>query len=153
MSEPALTIRAVTLDDLPSLIVLENACFAIPWSEESLRLDIANNPAARYLAAVLPDGELVGYAACWIVLDEGQITNIAVAPPWQRRGVGQRLLEALISIAKSERLSLLTLEVRVGNTPAIRLYQGGGFVPAGLRRGYYEDNGEDAIIMLKNFQT
>lgn len=150
MAEPCCLVRRAVLSDLPALVSLENTCFAIPWSEESLRRDLAENPAARYLAAVAPDGSLAGYAAFWSVLDEGQITNIAVAPAWRRRGLGRMLLEAVVRQAQAEGLRLLFLEVRPSNLAARRLYESAGFQPAGRRRGYYADNGEDAIIMLKN---
>lgn len=135
--------------DLPELVELEKSCFAIPWSEEALRRDLLDNPAACYLAAVAPDGRLAGYAACWQVLDEGQITNLAVAPAWRRLGLGRRLMLELIGRAEQMRICRLFLEVRQGNAPARHLYESLGFEPIGLRRGYYADNGESAITMLK----
>jgi [ribosomal protein S18]-alanine N-acetyltransferase len=149
MNEPLLTIRAGRLADLARLVSLEQACFAVPWSEDSLRRDLAENPAARILVAEMPDGSLAGYAAYWSVLGEGQINNIAVAPDWRRLGVGRRLLLALVSQAVDEGLRLLTLEVRPGNLAARQLYESVDFQEVGRRAGYYADNGEDAIIMLK----
>jgi ribosomal-protein-alanine N-acetyltransferase len=152
LTEPDFQIRQAVPSDLADLVDLEQACFAIPWLEESLRHDLEENQAARYQVALLPDGSLAGYAACWAVLDEGQITNIAVAPPWRRRGVGRQLLNALVRQAQTEGLRLLSLEVRANNAAAQNLYKACGFEPAGLRRGYYADTGEDAIIMLKRIR-
>lgn len=150
MTEPSCRIRPASLDDLPGLVSLEQACFAVPWSEESLRFDLSGHPEAHYLVASAPDGSLAGYAAYWAAPDEAQITNVAVAPAWRRRGVGRLLLDALISLAADNGLQSLFLEVRTGNQAAIALYQSAGFQAVGIRRGYYQDNGEDAIIMLKN---
>ena len=150
MTDTGCRIRAASLDDLAGLVNLEQACFAVPWSEESLRFDLSGHPEARYLVASAPDNSLAGYAAYWAALDEAQITNIAVAPDWRRRGVGRMLLEALISLAVDDGLQRLFLEVRQSNLAAIALYQSAGFQAIGIRRGYYQDNDEDAIIMLKN---
>lgn len=149
MPEGEVTIRPATPGDLPGLVNLEQACFAIPWSEDSLRHDLTANPAAHYLVAVHDDGQTAGYAAFWQVLDEGQITNVAVMPEKRRNGIARRLMEQLIGLAAGLGVHSLTLEVRASNLPALQLYSSCGFVRAGLRRGYYQDNGEDAIIMLK----
>jgi [ribosomal protein S18]-alanine N-acetyltransferase len=149
MLEQQFRIRRATPADLNNLVMLENACFAIPWSQESLQRDLEDNPLARYLVAELPDGTLAGYAACWFVVDEGHVTNVAVSPSWRGQGLGRRLLDELIQLAEIEKIQLMTLEVRVGNHAARSLYQAGGFQDVGLRRGYYADNNEDAIIMLK----
>lgn len=149
MLELQFQIRRATLTDLEALVSLENACFAIPWTRESLQRDLDENPLARYLVAELPDGTLAGYAACWFVVDEGHVTNVAVSPSWRGKGLGRQLLNELIRLAEIEKILLMTLEVRVGNKAARSLYQAGGFQDVGLRRGYYADNNEDAIIMLK----
>ena len=145
-------IRPAVPADLPELVRLEQACFARPWSEASLRYDLEQHPEARYLAACDADGRVIGYAAYWITLDEAMITNIAVAVDWRRQGVGRQLLEAMIGQAAADQLRVLTLEVRPSNEAARSLYEAAGFRTIGLRRGYYEDNGEDAIIMQKNIE-
>ena len=133
MIETGWQIRRADLSDLPGLVSLELACFAIPWSEESLHHDLENNPSARYLVAARPGGALGGYAACWVVMDEGQITNISVMPEFRRHGLGRQLLEGLIRMACHENLQQLVLEVRTGNTAARRLYESCGFQSVGLR--------------------
>jgi [ribosomal protein S18]-alanine N-acetyltransferase len=154
MPEPdvSIRIRRAIPADLSELVRLEQCCFAVPWSEDSLRHELTNNPSARVLVAEAPDGSLAGYAAFWLVLDEGQITNIAVDPAWRRQGIGSRLMQALISLAGNEGLNTLILEVRQRNSAAKGLYTASGFQSVGLRRGYYADNGEDAIIMLKKMK-
>lgn len=129
--------------------MLEKSCFAIPWSEKSLQDDLCNNPLSRIFVAEMPDGNLAGYISGWIVLDELQINNIAVAPEYRQRGVGRCLLDQLINLAQKEQLTSLTLEVRSGSQAARSLYESSGFGATGCRRGYYADNGEDAIIMQK----
>jgi ribosomal-protein-alanine N-acetyltransferase len=131
------------------LAELDLKCFAIPWSEASFAADLADLEKAFYLAWEF-EGKLVGYGGYWRVLDEGEIMNIAVAPEWRRRGLAAGLLQGLIRQAEIEQLRCLTLEVREGNLAARALYNRHGFVEVGLRRNYYADNNENAIIMLKN---
>ena len=95
------------------------------------------------------DGVLCGYVGIWKIVDEGHITNVAVSPDYRRRHIARAMLEALIARCGQNGITSYTLEVRVGNEPAIKLYEGLGFTAAGLRKGYYEDNGEDALIMWK----
>ncbi len=145
----AVGIRPATVDDVPALAAIEQQCFAIPWSAAALLSDLRDNPLARFWVAVRPDGAIAGYASCWQVFDQGQINNIAVRPADRRQGIARLLLATLIDWARSAGLAALDLEVRVSNQAARQLYQAAGFGEAGLRRGYYADNGEDAIIMLK----
>jgi len=149
MNSRHIVIRKAIPADLPGLMAIEQACFSIPWQEASLRHDLESNPASRLLVAVAQDHQLLGYAAYWAVFDEAQINNIAVLPSHRRQGIGRLLLENLVGLAFAEELHQMILEVRAGNLAAIRLYESYGFQPIGLRRGYYSDNGEDAIIMLK----
>ena len=108
------------------------------------------NKAALYFCAVT-GGKAVGYAGMWKVFDEGHITNIAVHPEFRNAGVGSALIEALISAAKENGITSLTLEVRKSNLPALALYRKYGFRECGIRKSYYTDNNEDAIIMWKYF--
>jgi len=142
-------IRRMAERDLAGLAGVEARCFSIPWSRGMLEEELAN-PGALYLVAER-DGELIGYAGAWIIFEEGHITNLAVDPSARRTGVGKTLLAALIEGLRGAGVHSATLEVRRGNAPAITLYRSFGFSVEGVRRGYYSDNNEDALIMWARF--
>lgn len=144
-------IRRMEPADLAQLVELERRCFTIPWSRDMLAEELSNE-RALYLVAVR-DGMALGYAGCWMILDEGHITNIAVDPPFRQMGVGRSLMEALLEVLSGAGVTSATLEVRRSNTAAIRLYQSFGFTVEGVRRGYYQDNHEDALVMWKRLLT
>lgn len=123
---------------------IERACFADPWTEEGLREEL-DNDCARFLTAIDQHGAVAGYIGCHTVLDEGYITNVAVSPVYRRLGIGRRLVQKLLE--QSHDLSFVTLEVRVSNQPAIRLYQGCGFQAVGTRKKFYNHPTEDALLM------
>ncbi len=129
---------------------VEEACFSIPWTRSDFEREIKDNNMAIYKVA-LADGRVVGYAGMWHVVNEGHITNVAVTEDYRRQGVGRALLEALIAKAEEEEMIGITLEVRLSNMPAQKLYTGFGFKPEGFRKRYYSDTGEDAVIMWKYF--
>lgn len=143
-----LEIVKMSMEHIDDVMVIENLSFSIPWSRESFIQEITRNSFARYISAVIGN-RAVGYAGMWKVFDEGHITNVAVHPEFRGVGIGSSLMEYLIDIAKSEGISSMTLEVRKSNLAAQRLYKKFGFVIAGFRKGYYSDNGEDALIMWK----
>jgi len=140
-------ILPMTAGMAPQIAALERVCFADPWSEDSFAGEL-QNPLAVYFAALMDD-EVIGYIGMHHILDEGHITNAAVSPGRRRRGVARKLVEALIGYARENGLCLLTLEVRRSNEAAIALYGGLGFVPVGVRPGYYRRPAEDAILMTK----
>jgi len=140
-------IRPLVKEDLDELMEIEKVSFPTPWSKESYLAELEND-FSFYIAACCR-GHLVGYAGMWIIVDEGHVTNIAVHPDFRRRGLGAKLLEELIRAAAERDIKGVTLEVRPSNTPALRLYRKMGFVPNGIRKGYYTDSGEDAIVMWK----
>ena len=144
MSE-GLTFAPLTEALLPRVLELEKLCFSLPWSREAFLPEL-HDPGCRWLA-VLKNGTVIGYAGMRAVLDEGYISNIAVDPEYRRQGVGQALMEALLAEGRRRELSFLTLEVRVSNSPARRLYARLGFREVGLRPGYYERPKEDAVLM------
>jgi len=146
MSE--LIIRRGEEKDILAIEELEKQCFATPWSYESLKYDIVENNRALYLVAET-DGEIVGYVGIWKIVDEGHITNVAVSPDHRRKHVASALLESLFRVTQRAGILRCTLEVRAGNMPAIKLYESFGFKEEGVRKGYYEDNGEDALIMWR----
>ncbi|MBQ1229010.1 MAG: ribosomal protein S18-alanine N-acetyltransferase [Firmicutes bacterium] len=143
-----LVIRRGEEKDILAIEELEKQCFATPWSYESLKYDIVENNRALYLVAEI-EGEIVGYVGIWKIVDEGHITNVAVSPAHRRKHIASALLETLFRVTERAGVVQHTLEVRAGNEGAIKLYEGFGFKEAGLRKGYYEDNGEDAIIMWR----
>jgi len=143
-----LTIRAMTLDDLNDIMEIEKTSFTIPWSMDAFKDELTSNDNAYYLVAVY-DEKAVGYVGMWHVMDEGHITNIAVHPSHRRNKVGLSLLQTLIDKSKENSITKITLEVRESNSLAIELYSKLGFVSEGIRKHYYSDNNENAVIMWK----
>jgi len=141
-------IRAANEKDVRSLADMDQICFALPWSEKSFFEEITRNTVARYVVAEMA-GQIVGYAGIWMIQDEGHITNIAVHPDFRRQGIAKAMIFTLIEISEAAGVKFYTLEVRASSESAISLYQGMGFKACGVRKGYYEDNNEDAIIMWK----
>lgn len=130
---------------LPQIAEIERECFSLPWTENMLRSQL-DRERCVFLAA-LEDGTVLGYVGLTFVLDEGYISNVAVAPAQRRQGVAGALIAELIRRGRALRLAFLTLEVREGNLPAAALYAKHGFRVVGRRRGYYETPREDALLM------
>lgn len=141
------TVRRMTLEDLDDVTAIEAATFPTPWSRESFRQELERNVAARYLVAV-KDERVIGYAGAWIILDESHITNIAIAEAERGHGYGRLLTTALMQYLSNLGAAYATLEVRRSNLRAQNLYESLGFVRLGVRKQYYEDNREDAFIMV-----
>lgn len=144
-------LREATLDDLPGILRIENAAFTSPWTEASFRNDIAWNEFAHYLVIEL-DAVIIGYAGIWIILDEGHITNIAIYPDQQGQHYGELLLENLMEAARKRGVTHMTLEVRISNQRAQNLYKKMHFEPGAIRKNYYPDNQEDALVMWVNLK-
>lgn len=142
-------IEPMQVSDVEEVLAIEAASFATPWSRLAFLSELLENERAMYLVA-REEGRVSGYVGMWRILDEGHITNLAVHPEARRRGVGRRLLETLCNLAVSRGLRRLTLEVRLSNTTAQHLYESFGFLAAGVRPGYYQDNREDALIMWRD---
>ncbi|MDF2503503.1 MULTISPECIES: ribosomal protein S18-alanine N-acetyltransferase [Clostridium] len=137
---------------IDAILSIEELSFKDPWSRDSMEREL-NNSFARYLVVKYND-KVIGYGGMWLILDEGHITNIAVAPKYRCMGAGNVILKSLIDICEKEQINSLTLEVRMTNTIAQKLYNKFGFVSEGIRKNYYADNNEDALIMWKrNIQT
>jgi len=143
-----MVIREAEQRDIKPMAQLDIICFHEPWSEEAFRSEIMENDRAFYIVAEIDD-KLVGYAGLWAIVDEGHITNVAVAPECRRMGIGRAIISVLLEVAEQNGLNSFTLEVRESNLPAQALYQEFNFKPAGIRKGYYLDNGENAIIMWR----
>jgi ribosomal-protein-alanine N-acetyltransferase len=142
----ALRVEPMTLDDLDAVHAIERASFAVPWPDDAYRNEIRTNRLATYVVARLGE-DVVGFAGLWVMVDEAHVTTFAVDPRWRRRGIGERMLLALLDIAVARQAREATLEVRLSNLPARKLYEKHGFRPVGIRVRYYSDNGEDALIM------
>lgn len=131
------------------VVEIEKASFPTPWSRQSFSYEVLNNSFARYIVAL--NGErVVGYAGMWLILDEAHITNLAVHPDFRRKSVGRALMLEIMRLAFVSGVLRIMLEVRPSNMPARHLYSSLGFYEQGLRRRYYTDNGEDAIIMWRD---
>lgn len=141
-----IVIDEMKLDDIDAVQEVERASFPIPWPANAFRHELTQNKNAHYIIAKEGD-HIVGYAGLWLSLDEAHITTFAVLPDYRRRKIGERMLLSLFDRAEKLGAEWLTLEVRASNLPAQRLYEKYGFRPAGIRRRYYSDNNEDAIIM------
>ncbi len=141
-----LRIEPMTLDDLPAVHAIERASFTTPWPDDAYRSELRTNRLATYVVARAGD-EVVGFAGLWLMVDEAHVTTFAVDPAWRRRGIGEHLLVALLDVSIARGAREATLEVRLSNVAARRLYEKYGFRPVGLRPRYYTDNGEDALIM------
>jgi len=144
----SLVLREMVPGDIKQVMRVELACFVDPWSENSL-LTEANNPSAYYSVCLLGD-ELIGFSGMWIIMDECHITNIGVLPEHRRKRYGERLLIAILREAIARGSTRATLECRYSNFAAQRLYEKYGFTSVALRRGYYRDNNEDAVVMWVN---
>ena len=145
-------IIPMTADHLDQVAELERRCFSDPWSRRMLSEHLENECAAT-LVALGADGTVLGYAGLLVVLDEGYITNVAVAPEYRRQGIASELLEVFRRFGEGNRLAFLTLEVRASNAPARALYTRHGYAEVGCRKNYYDHPKEDAIIMRKEWQT
>lgn len=143
------TIKILTMqkDDLDDVLKVEASAYGDHhWSKESFYNEL-NNELARYFCAFDEKGDLTGYCGFWAILEEAHITNIAVSPLHRRKHIGEALLKKIIETCYYEKIKYLTLEVRVSNIAAISLYEKYGFKSLGTRKGYYQNNNEDALIM------
>ncbi|MFW6007211.1 MAG: ribosomal protein S18-alanine N-acetyltransferase [Bacillota bacterium] len=145
-------IGLLSEEDLSQVMKIEYKSFNSPWSRHSFLKDINENPYSIYLAAY-NGKKLVGYIGGWLVIDELHITNLAVDPEYRKQGIATRLLNTIIEIIKEKEMIAVTLEVRESNEPAINLYKNNGFIQTGKRINYYQDNGEDALIMRKELEN
>ncbi|MCL4425584.1 MAG: ribosomal protein S18-alanine N-acetyltransferase [Firmicutes bacterium] len=139
----------MTPEDLDGVMTIEKLSFPTPWSRQAFYTEIMENSYAHYIVARVGK-TVIGYAGMWLILDEAHVTNVAVHPDYRGRGVGQALMQELVERALQEGAESMTLEVRVSNLAAQQLYEKLGFEKRGIRRGYYTDVKEDAIIMWKD---
>ena len=142
-------LRAMTVADLPDVVVLEHELFgAQAWSEQMLADELAESETRWYVVAC--DGDaIVGYAGLATFGDEAHVMTIGTAPDAQRRGIGRSLLLALLGEADRRQVAQVILEVRVDNDAAIALYESEGFAPVGVRKRYYQPEDIDAVVMVR----
>lgn len=140
-------IERMNESHVAAVAALEKLCFADPWSENSIASEL-KNALALWLVAV-EDGNLCGYVGSQSVMGESDMMNVAVHPNFRRKGIGEALVDALSEELKAQGNTCLTLEVRASNSPAIALYEKLGFIQVGLRKNYYRNPKEDALILRK----
>jgi [ribosomal protein S18]-alanine N-acetyltransferase len=145
----SLDLRRLTMRDLPAIETIERRAYATPWSRSMFASELAK-PASLCLGAFDGDGTLLGYLIISRYVDAWHVMNVATDPDQRRRGIATALLERLFELTAGNDQRGYTLEVRVSNEDAIRLYERLGFKARGLRRGYYTDNREDALIMWRD---
>jgi [ribosomal protein S18]-alanine N-acetyltransferase len=143
------SLRRLELGDLDAIERIERASYPTPWSRSMFAGELAKQSSLS-IAAVTPDEQLVGYLVLSRYVDAWHVMNLAVTPPYRRLGVARALLDRLFEVTASDERRGYTLEVRVSNVGAIKLYERMGFVSRGVRRGYYTDNREDALIMWRD---
>ena len=143
-------LRRLGLQDLDAIVALENAVYPTPWSRSMFAGELAKPSSLSFGAYDAEHGGLVAYLIVSRYADAWHIMNVAVHPEYRRQGVASRLLDELFELTAGDPRRGYTLEVRVSNATAIALYERFGFEPSGVRRGYYTDNREDALIMWKD---
>ena len=140
-------ISPMTQDDIEDITKIEAEAYGKHhWAKSSFYDEMSNN-LAKYYVAKTSSGETVGYAGTWHIIDEGHITTFAVKKEYLRNHIGDAIMQKIIEDCYKDNIKYLTLEVRVSNIPAIKLYEKYGFQSLGTRKGYYQDNNEDALIM------
>ena len=150
MTVDAFVIERATGDpDVEAVAALEAASFTNPWTRQMLADELARNEFARLYVLRLPGIPVAGFCACWIVVDELHINTIAVAAEHRGRGLGSALMRHIMQDVMEQGVTRATLEVRESNQAARRLYESLGFVGAGVRRGYYTEPPEDALILWR----
>lgn len=144
-----MAIREMVAEDIPAILEIDESSFLTPWTEEVYKNELTNNEYAQYFV-VETEEEIVGYIGLWIVLDDAQVTNIAIRPAYRGYKIGEKLFGFAISSLMEQGIERLSLEVRESNTIAQNMYRKFGLVSGGVRKNYYKDNGEDALLMWVN---
>lgn len=139
-------IRKMTEADVPAVVALDQISFSLPWPERSFRFEVSSNPASRCWVAEV-DGRVVGMIVAWLFVDEAHIATLATHPDFRRQGIAQKLLTHTLRYTYDEGAVSSFLEVRESNLAAQEMYRKFGYENTGLRKRYYKDNDEDAILM------
>lgn len=138
--------RKMTVEDVEAVYAIEVASFPVPWTLDSFYYEMLENQFAYYTVAE-ESGEILGFCGSWMVVDAAQITNVAVVKSARGRKIGEGLMREAMRVAREANMETMSLEVRVSNVVAQNLYYKLGFQDGGLRKGYYTDNQEDALVM------
>lgn len=145
-----IVIEEMKEEDIDGVFEVEKNCFEDYWSKDSFKKELNNN-LAKYLVAKV-DEKIAGYVGIWFVVDEGHITNVAVHENFRGKKIGDKLIKRLVEVCKDNNIVSMTLEVRASNVVAQNLYRKYGFKMAGIRKEYYSNNKEDAIIMWNDIK-
>lgn len=141
-----LTIRKMILGDLEQVVAIDQISFSLPWPARSFQFEVTDNEASRCWVADF-DGRVIAMLVGWFIVDELHVATIATHPDFRGQGIGKEILLHALRSAKEEGAIKSFLEVRESNEVARKMYHNFGFVEDGRRKGYYKDNGEDAILM------
>ncbi len=147
---PKFLIDQMKLEDLDQIMAIENVCFPTAWPRRVFEMELKSSRSFTRVSRMLDT--VVGYAVAWTVYDEGHILNIAVHPEFRRMGIGEDLMTDCLDYFSGRHAKYALLEVRISNEGAMKLYEKLGFKSIGIRRGYYNDTGEDAIVMMLNIK-
>jgi ribosomal-protein-alanine N-acetyltransferase len=147
-----LILEPMRVEHVPEVVAIERSVFDSPWTEGMFRQEVNDHYLSRSWVAT-NGARVIGYLVSWFLRDEVHLLNIALHPGHRGRGYGRQLLEHLVDEAVHGGRYVITLEVRESNLPARRLYESFGFVDVGRRRGYYQDNREDAIVMMLDLRA
>ena len=145
MPSQKVEFRRMLASDADEIAAIEEMTFAMPWSRKDFWAEAVNENAIYIVGTV--DNKVIAYAGVWISFEEAQVTNVAVHPDYRGQGIGTKLFARLIEEVKTRGVTAITLEVRPSNEAAVKLYESFGLKSVGRRKGYYLDNGEDALIM------
>ncbi|MBL5793091.1 ribosomal protein S18-alanine N-acetyltransferase [Bacillus sporothermodurans] len=142
-------LREATIADLDGIMNVEIQSFSLPWSREAFYNEFVKNHFARYFV-IVDQEKIIGHCGVWLVVDEAHITNIAILPEYRGQKLGELLLSSIMDYSIQQGAKSMTLEVRVSNIIAQSLYKKLGFFEGGIRKNYYTDNQEDALVMWVN---
>jgi ribosomal-protein-alanine N-acetyltransferase len=144
--------RKMTVADIDGVLKIEEEAFSLPWTRDAFVQEMTTNLHAYYIVAENDQGQIVGFCGMWMIIDESHITNVAVAEHVKGQGIGEGLMREAIRVARENEVVLMSLEVRVSNTIAQNLYRKLDFQNGGIRKGYYTDNQENALVMWVEFK-
>jgi ribosomal-protein-alanine N-acetyltransferase len=144
-----LVIRKMTLEDLEAVVAIDQVSFSLPWPARSFQFEVTDNEASRCWVTEF-DGRVVAMLVGWLIVDELHIATIATHPDFRGQGIGKKILLHALRAAQEEGVVKSFLEVRAGNEIAQKMYREFGYEEDGIRKEYYKDNAEDAILMTLN---